>query len=60
MGLLDKIGMLFSSSQKTGPAEKPQRNELCWCGSGKKYKKCHLSGDEKKTANSCALNCGPT
>ena len=23
------------------------RNELCWCGSGKKYKKCHLAFDEK-------------
>ena len=23
------------------------RNELCWCGSGKKYKKCHLDFDEK-------------
>lgn len=23
-----------------------QRNELCWCGSGKKYKKCHLRFDE--------------
>ena len=21
--------------------EKPERNEPCWCGSGKKYKKCH-------------------
>lgn len=24
-----------------------ERNELCWCGSGKKYKKCHLNIDEK-------------
>jgi len=23
------------------------RNDLCWCGSGLKYKKCHLSFDEK-------------
>ncbi|PRR80875.1 methionyl aminopeptidase [Clostridium vincentii] len=23
------------------------RNELCWCGSEKKYKKCHLEFDEK-------------
>lgn len=23
------------------------RNELCWCGSGKKYKKCHLEIDTK-------------
>lgn len=22
-----------------------QRNSLCWCGSGKKYKKCHLKED---------------
>ena len=23
------------------------RNDLCWCGSGKKYKDCHLALDEK-------------
>jgi len=23
------------------------RNDVCWCGSGKKYKKCHLEFDEK-------------
>lgn len=22
------------------------RNEPCWCGSGKKYKRCHLREDE--------------
>lgn len=25
---------------------KLSRNDLCWCGSGKKYKKCHLEIDE--------------
>jgi hypothetical protein len=25
----------------------PGRNEPCWCGSGKKYKKCHLTEDEE-------------
>lgn len=25
---------------------KPGRNEPCWCGSGQKYKKCHLAQDE--------------
>ena len=24
-----------------------ERNELCWCGSGKKYKKCHLAIEER-------------
>jgi SEC-C motif-containing protein len=27
-------------------AAPPGRNEPCWCGSGKKYKKCHLEADE--------------
>ncbi|SHK19140.1 methionyl aminopeptidase [Hespellia stercorisuis] len=24
-----------------------ERNDICWCGSGKKYKKCHLPIEEK-------------
>lgn len=23
------------------------RNDSCWCGSGKKYKQCHMGFDEK-------------
>lgn len=26
---------------KAAPKKKPNRNDPCWCGSGKKYKKCH-------------------
>ena len=25
----------------------PGRNDACWCGSGKKYKKCHSTFDER-------------
>lgn len=25
----------------------PGRNDACWCGSGKKYKKCHAAEDER-------------
>ena len=35
------------------------RNEPCHCGSGKKYKKCHLEGDEqadRKRRDKAALN----
>ncbi len=28
--------------------ERPGRNQPCWCGSGKKYKKCHLRADEEQ------------
>ena len=24
-----------------------ERNDPCWCGSGKKYKKCHMPIEEK-------------
>jgi hypothetical protein len=30
------------------PAPKLGRNDPCWCGSGKKYKKCHLASDERR------------
>ena len=26
---------------KSGPITLPNRNEPCWCGNGKKFKKCH-------------------
>ncbi len=28
-----------------GKKKRPGRNDPCWCGSGKKYKKCHLNDD---------------
>lgn len=61
MGLFEKTLKVFQGSGNEGPAEKPGRNEPCWCGSGKKYKKCHLPEDDKKAAaKACALNCGPS
>ncbi len=29
----------------------PRRNDPCWCGSGKKYKKCHLPTDDAGTTS---------
>jgi hypothetical protein len=29
------------------PEETPGRNDPCWCGSGKKYKYCHLREDQR-------------
>ena len=35
-----------------GPEPKPipelGRNERCWCGSGRKYKSCHMATDDRK------------
>ncbi len=28
--------------------ERPGRNEPCWCGSGKKYKRCHADADDRE------------
>jgi hypothetical protein len=45
----DQLDAAFSSLSRDGinttSREKPGRNDPCWCGSGKKYKKCHLDAD---------------
>ena len=33
--------------QVAPPAKKPGRNDPCWCGSGNKYKRCHLDADAR-------------
>jgi uncharacterized protein YecA (UPF0149 family) len=62
MSLLNRVKSLLQNPEPSPPAAKPGRNEPCWCGSGKKYKKCHLPGEEAKAAaqKACSLNCGPT
>jgi len=44
LGLLDQK----LPPQPTVLVPKLGRNDACWCGSGKKYKKCHLPQDEKE------------
>ena len=44
-----EIAMAPDPSVPQPPAarrERPGRNDVCWCGSKKKYKKCHLESDE--------------
>ena len=60
MGMIKKLASLFSGKTEEAPHARPGRNEDCWCGSGKKYKKCHAPEDDKKAGNACSLNCGPT
>ena len=35
------------------------RNDRCWCGSGKKYKACHLSIDDRKRSAERSAMAGP-
>jgi hypothetical protein len=59
MGLLKSISDYFvGPSGEEAAAVRPGRNEACWCGSGRKYKKCHLQEDEKKQAKRFRANCG--
>lgn len=44
---MDKIDFMASVTKEQDPYPVVGRNELCPCGSGKKYKKCH--GDESRT-----------
>jgi hypothetical protein len=58
MGILRSIGTFFKSEEDSVQRQKVGRNDSCWCGSGKKYKKCHLHEDEKKQTGRYHLNCG--
>jgi hypothetical protein len=41
-------------------AEQLGRNDPCWCGSGKKYKRCHYESDREYFARSLKNACnGP-
>lgn len=50
----------FISEDQSEPFKAPGRNEPCWCGSGRKYKKCHLEEDERKRSRNFGPSCGPT
>lgn len=60
MGLFDRALNVLKGNEEKGPARRPGRNDVCWCGSGKKYKRCHLPEDEMKASKACSTNCGPT
>lgn len=37
-----------AAASGTAPKRSLGRNDPCWCGSGKKYKNCHMASDGKK------------
>ncbi len=41
---------LFEADEPARKAPAPGRNDPCHCGSGRKYKKCHLGRDEEEAA----------
>lgn len=45
--MIDALKKLFGSGEAK-PERKLSRNDLCWCGSGEKYKHCHMEKDEEK------------
>lgn len=46
MSLMRPRDFFGGSSEPYQARETPGRNDPCWCGSGKKYKKCHLRKDQ--------------
>ncbi len=69
MALMQWLKNLFTSRPSAAQGGKPPgRNDPCWCGSGKKYKQCHLRKDSEKrledgyaarAAQMAARNLGP-
>lgn len=45
--VINAIKKLFGSGAQR-PEHQLARNDLCWCGSGMKYKRCHMDRDMEK------------
>jgi hypothetical protein len=60
MSLLKNLIKNLSVKDKPDVPKEIGRNEDCWCGSGRKYKKCHLAEDERVNSARTTLNCGTT
>ncbi len=54
MGLLDFIKGIREERESVPNLN---RNDPCWCGSGKKYKYCHMLRDERRRARTKAFTC---
>ena len=48
MGIIDALKKAIGVDDPEQPSEKLRRNDPCWCGSGKKYKRCHMESDERR------------
>ena len=59
MKFLKNMVKYFVSEEESRPRNLG-RNDDCWCGSGRKYKKCHLEEDERKLRSKIAVSCGKT
>jgi len=55
MGFFDKL--LGRGDRPPAEAKNLGRNDPCWCGSGKKYKKCHYDSDRKYFSGQLAKTC---
>ncbi len=60
MSMFKAVADYFLGREDDLPPAGLTRNDPCWCGSGRKYKKCCLSADEEKLRRRAKLNCGKT
>lgn len=47
MGFFDLLNRVFPPREVVSHKHHG-RNEQCWCGSGRKYKLCHMAADQRK------------
>ncbi len=60
MKILKSIVHYFVGKEEDCQPRNLGRNDACWCGSGRKYKRCHLAEDERSLSSKYAASCGKT
>lgn len=54
---MEFLKKLFGSGRPPAVTALPGRNEPCWCGSGVKYKRCHMSSDQARARAQTRTSC---
>jgi hypothetical protein len=62
MGLIGAFKKAVCVGDPVKPVDKLGRNDPCWCGSGKKYRRCHMEFDNRRYSAALAARAckGPT
>lgn len=55
-GVEVRLTFPFPPDDEPAAPPRPHRNEPCWCGSGKKYKKCHREADQAENRTAAAAS----
>jgi methionyl aminopeptidase len=54
---MDWLKKVLGIATAPGDVKSLGRNDSCWCGSGEKYKRCHMESDKARERARTSVSC---